>query len=605
MAIVLARHAAFVLPPPQSPWAEAMAREVELIEIDSEALVWALGSVFASYSIRAKSIGSYLLRSRRLRTSALVLGVLAALFFLRLPIASAILLRPQSSGELADPIRVEGGLLQGTREKGLTVYRGIPYAAPPVGEFRWKPPQPAEPWPGTLRADAFKPACMQKGPTLPGMEFERYGEDCLYLNVWTPAKSAAEKLAVMVYLHGGGGSSGSGSARLYRGDQLAGKGVVVVTLNYRLGAFGLLAHPELSKESGHAASGDYALMDDIAALRWVRRNITAFGGDADNVTIFSHSAGAYHASQLMVSPIARGLFRRVIAQSGGDFGWTGTSVGFPTLAQAERIGITFGEALHTHSIAELRRVPAETILAKDNEKTTPGGVGGTNRLTVDGYVLPQEVYQSFAEGKEAPVDLLVGYNAGEGDTQLGPPLKASAYVAKVREEYGALADRILTEYPAGSDEEAARSQKRLFTEASFGWHAWSWAELHAKAGFNHVFFYHFARVPPLAPYHRINAAGHGAELPYLFGYPPRIGFYLLEAPWDAYRDVRLEDAIQTYWTNFAKTGDPNGPGLTDWPAYRPGQERVLELDKTITARDLPNRSEHMLMSEYRARLRGL
>jgi para-nitrobenzyl esterase len=279
-------------------------------------------------------------------------------------------------------------------------------------------------------------------------------------------------------------------------------------------------------------------------------------------------------------------------------------VGFPTLAQAERIGIAFGDALHARSIAELRRISAEKILTKDNETTTPGGVGGTNRLTVDGYVLPRGVYQSFADGKQAAVDLLVGYNAGEGDTQLGPPLKALAYVAKVRDQYGPLADRILMEYPAGSDEEAARSQKRLMTEASFGWHAWAWAELHAKATSHHVFFYHFSRVPPLAPYHRIKAAGHGAELPYVFGYPPRIGFYLLEPPWDAYRDVRLEDAIQTYWTNFAKTGDPNGPGLPDWPAYRSGRERVLELDKTIAARDLPNRPEHTLMSEYRARLRA-
>lgn len=604
LALRLARHAALLLPAPRSPWAEAMVHEVELIENDFDAFSWALGALFASLTERLRSTARGALRSRAVVSSVGLVAVLATLFFFRLPIAGAVLLRPQAVGELANPIRIENGLLQGTHENGLTVYRGIPYAAPPVGDFRWRAPQPTADWTGTLKADAFKPACMQKGPTLPGMEFERYAEDCLYLNIWTPAKGMREKRAVMVYFHGGGGSSGSGSARLYRGDQLASKGVIVVTFNYRLGAFGLLAHPELSKESGHGASGDYALMDDIAALRWIRRNIAAFGGDADNVTVFSQSAGAYHASQLMVSPLARGLFRRVIAQSGGDFGWTGTSVGFPTLTQAEQVGAAFGDALGAHSTAELRRIPAERILAKDNETATPGGVGGTNRLTVDGYVLPDGVYESFAEGKQAAVDLLVGYNAGEGDTQLGSPLKATVYVAKVRDQYGPLAERILAEYPAGSDEEAARSQRRLMTEASFAWHAWSWAELHAKTTSQRVFFYHFSRVPPLAPYRRIKAAGHGAELPYLFGYPPRIGFYLVESPWDAYRDAQLADAIQTYWTNFAKTGDPNGPGVPNWPAYSPGRENVLELDTTIAVRDLPNRPEHTLMSEYRARLRA-
>jgi para-nitrobenzyl esterase len=269
-------------------------------------------------------------RAPAILTGLILATVLGTLFLLRAPIAQFVLLGPDPTGELAEPVRIETGLVQGMRQAGLTVYKGIPFAAPPVGDLRWRAPQPAASWDGTRAADAYQSACTQKGPTLPGMEFETYSEDCLYLNVWTPAKAPDENLAVMVYLHGGGGSGGSGSARLYRGDQLAKKGVVVVTFNYRLGAFGLLAHPELTKESGHNASGNYALLDDIAALGWVRRNIPVFGGDPDNVTIFSHSAGAYHASQLMTSPLAQGLFRRVIAQS-GMIQRNGTSVGF-TLA---------------------------------------------------------------------------------------------------------------------------------------------------------------------------------------------------------------------------------------------------------------------------------
>ncbi len=538
--------------------------------------------------------------ARAILIGLILVTILGTLFLFRIPIAQFVFLRPEPKGQLAEPVRIETGLVQGMHEGGLTVYKGIPFAAPPVGDLRWRAPEPAPTWNGTRVADAYRSACMQKGPTLPGMEFEKYSEDCLYLNIWTPAKAATEKLAVMVYLHGGGGSSGSGSARLYRGDQLVKKGVVVVTLNYRLGAFGLLAHPELSKESGHNASGNYALLDDIAALRWVQRNIAVFGGDPANVTIFSHSAGAYHASQLMTAPLAQGLFRRVIAQSGGDFGWNGTSVGFPTLAQAQEVGVAFGEALDARSIAELRNVPAERILAKDNETITPGGVGGTNRLTGDGYIVPKGVHETFAEGRQAAVDLLLGYNAGEGDTQLGQPLKAAEYAAKIREQYGPLADRVLSRYPAGSDEEAERSQKRLKTEESFGWRAWTWGRLHAQTHSQKVFFYYFSRVPPFG---RAQAAGHGAELTYVFGYPPAMGHYVMETPWRAYHDVWLGDAIRTYWTNFAKTGNPNGPDLPAWPAFEAVRPRVIELGDSVAARDMPDMPDHELMDAYMAALR--
>ena len=369
-------------------------------------------------------------------------------------------------------------------------------------------------------------------------------------------------------------------------------------------SFGALAHPELTQESGYNASGNYALLDDIAALKWVQSNIAAFGGDPGNVTLFGQSGGAYQKSKLSVSPRAHGLFKRVIAESGGDFTPAGSSVGFPRLAQAEQIGVSYIRQFGVNSIAEMRKIPAERIVDQDSRTQTSGGVAGTNRLNVDGYVIPDDVYTLYAEGKHEDVDLLVGYNADDGSTQMGPPLKAADYVAKIRDKYGVLADRFLSLYPAGSDQEAARSQARIWTEDSFAWEDTTWARLHVRTSTKKVFFYYFSRVPPFGQYKRLGVSGHGAELPYVFGFLPGPLFLLLEAPWNAYRDIRLENDMETYWTNFAKTGDPNGPGLPEWPTFTAKCERVLELGESVAARDLPNGAEHSLMDGYMAALRA-
>jgi para-nitrobenzyl esterase len=496
---------------------------------------------------------------------------------------------------LAAPIQVTAGAVQGMVEHGLTIYRGIPFAAPPVGDLRWRAPQPVDPWQGVLRATVFSPACMQKGPTLPGM-MERYSEDCLYLNVWTPAKSATDKLAVMVYIYGGGGVSGSGSVRLVWGDQLANRGVIVVTFNYRVGAFGALAHPELTKEAG--TSGNYGLLDIIAALRWVRANIAAFGGNPGNVTLFGQSAGAYWESMLMVEPEARGLFRRVIASSGGEFGTAAAKDAFPTLAQAEQSGIAYAARFGVSSVAEMRKVPATQIVAMDTEMIQ-GGHTSAIKHNIDGRLIPKEVRALYEDGKQAHVDLLVGSNSDEGVNTLGPLLSAHAYAADILVRHGAFAGRFLALYPGRSDPEAARSQLRAQTD-DVAWRELSWARFQARVGVKHVYLYRFSTIPPFQPFARLHAAGHGAELPYVFGFPPITLLAKYEPADKAAMHTRIENQIQSYWTNFAKTGDPNGPNLPPWPSFSISNQRLLEMGDTFVVAAVPDALAMQLLDELHA-----
>jgi carboxylesterase type B len=389
---------------------------------------------------------------------------------------------------VAAPIVTPLGLIQGRSEAGLTVYRGIPYAAPPVGELRWRPPAAAN-WSGTLRAGRFKPACAQIGGALPGSPDEETSEDCLGLNIWTQASPTNKKLAVMVFLYGGHFTNGSGATRLYWGDSLARKGVVVVTFNYRLGVMGFLAHPELSAESPQHVSGNYALLDCIAALTWVKNNIAAFGGDPANVTLFGQSAGAYLGSELMASPLAKGLFVRVIGMSGADMGTAGSGHDIPLATQAEASGVAFAKSLGATSLASLRLLPVGTLVAKGAASEIPG----LNLPNIDGYVLPQE--------------------------------------------------------------------------ADVAWRTFTWAQIHAEHGSGRTYGYVFSRVPPWPPFTTLHAAGHGAELPYVFGFPPRRVFFVSRWPWKAIRDAGIAEEMQSYWTNFAKTGDPNGNGLPTWAQF--------------------------------------
>jgi para-nitrobenzyl esterase len=440
----------------------------------------------------------------------------------------------------AEPVRIEDGLVQGLARDGMTIYRGIPFAAPPVGDLRWKAPEPVADWDGVRKAYDFKPVCLQIGATVPGLAVEPMNEDCLYLNVWTPAEAADAKLPVMVWLYGGGNVTGSGSARLYWGDLLAEKGVVVVTLNYRLGVIAALAHPELTAEAG--TSGNYHIQDEIAALRWVQRNIAAFGGDAQNVTIFGQSAGAHHASVLMASPAARGLFHKVMAHSGAAFSAPGTEFGMEKRADAEERGVGFMRAMGAGSLAELRRVPGDQLLTIEYR----------SRAILDGTIVTFDTYDAFDAGAQAKVPLLVGYNAAEN------PLPHR-------------------------------------------WPMWTWARLQARQGAAPVYFYYFDSWPPLGPFRR-TGAGHGAELLYVFGYPPAFVHYFVESPWAARRHTVLGDEMRAYWTNFAKHGDPNGAGLAAWPRFNESG-KMLSLGDVNDAIDVPDQAEHQRMDEEMARLR--
>jgi para-nitrobenzyl esterase len=426
----------------------------------------------------------------------------------------------------------------------VRVYKGIPFAAPPVALLRWRAPQPAPHWEGVRKAEQFGPACLPNGSanTSPAPS-----EDCLYLNVWTAAKSASEKRSVMVWIYGGAFNVGSGAQPDYDGDALAKKGVVVVTFNYRLGAFGFFAHPELTKESDRNASGKYGLMDQLAALQWVQRNIAAFGGDPKKVTIFGESAGSMSVSDLVASPQAKGLFVRAIGESGA---WMGLSiVPMRTLADAEQAGVKAAEDLNARSLAELRLVPAEALGKL---------VRGTGAVT-DGWVLPQDPTKIYALGKQNPVPVLVGSNKDEGTFFL-QAATAQRFTAQIRGRFGDLADAFLKLYPAGTDEEATASQLAAFRDEA-GWAMRNWARTQMKTAKTKAYLYYFIHEPPAAPNGkgpRRRGATHTAEIPYVFENQGT-------RPWTDV-DKQLAQTMSSYWVNFAMTGDPNGSGLPQWPA---------------------------------------
>jgi para-nitrobenzyl esterase len=484
---------------------------------------------------------------------------------------------PATLKAVNDPIRVEQGQLSGTTGKSpeVRVYKGIPYAAPPVGDLRWKPPQPAASWQGVREAKEYGNACWQT--PYPANSFYQaklppLSEDCLTLNIWTAAKSAKEKLPVMVWIHGGGFTRGSGRSPGYDGENFARKGVVLVTINYRLGIFGFLAHPALTAESEHHASGNYAILDQIAALQWVKKNIAAFGGDPGNVTIFGESAGSWAVNVLMASPLAKGLFHRVIGESGGQFS------PMKTLADAEKAGDRFASSLGATAdvLKTLRAKPAEELLK--------AGDAPTASPDVDGWVLPQETNAIFAEGKQNDVPLIVGFNADEGTT-LAPQLAqttAASFNSRIQQTYGNSAGEFLKVYPGGSDGEAVTSSYSAYRDQVFGWQMRTWARLATKTGHHPAYLYYFSHRPPGPQNERLRAF-HAAELPYVFGN------FFWPFPWED-ADRKLSDVISSYWVNFAKTGDPNGAGLAKWPAYNPETDQALEFGDQIGVRSQVNKA---------------
>jgi para-nitrobenzyl esterase len=475
------------------------------------------------------------------------------------------LLNPES-------VAVEGGIISGkTDSSGLVkVFKGIPFAAPPVGDLRWKAPQPVIPWEG-VKSCTENPAAPMQNPPSPffswSEEFlipkEPISEDCLYLNIWTAAEKTDEKRPVMVWIYGGGFSSGGNTVPLYDGEDLAKKGIVVVALNYRVGILGFLAHPELSAENPDQTSGNYGLLDQIAALKWVQKNIAAFGGDPNQVTIAGQSAGAFSVNALVVSPLAKGLFHRAIAQSGGMFNrGSGLVSG---LEGAEERGKQLTDTLEI-SLADLRKIPADSLLK------IPGRFGPV----VDGKVLPG-VRQTFEEGTFSDVPLLTGWNADDRVSS-NPIVTTAEFISNAKKQYGGRAGEYLTLFPAGNETEL-QSTLHTIGVLGFGFQNYSWARMQTEKGTQNAYLYYFTRVPPGEPNY---GAFHSAEFSY--------ALHTLRnwnRPFEQV-DYDLENNMSDYWVNFVKTGNPNGPGLPEWPVFDPQNPLVIELGYTIKTRAMPN-----------------
>ena len=461
---------------------------------------------------------------------------------------------------------VESGAIEGTREQDVTVYKGVPFAQPPIGALRWREPLPAGSWSGVRQTTSFAPACMQTGTSMPGEAPPITDEDCLYLNIWTPASAPGSRLPVLVWIYGGGFTNGSASMPLYWGDALARKGIVVVTVAYRTGAFGFLAHPQLTAESIHHSSGNYGLLDQIAALKWVQRNIAAFGGDASRVTVAGQSAGAMSVSILMASPLTRGLFQRAIGQSGGFFEPVQLAPRF-MLANAERDGVAFAQAAGANSLDALRRLPAAALLKAD--------AGNISHPVIDHLVTPETPFEVFSAGRQHDVPLLVGTNAEEARALVDvTKVTASTFAAGIQKSFGQLPPELLAAYPFTTDEQARQARIAFETDLRFGWDVWAWARLHASHKAQPVYVYRFAHTPPFplsSPYANWGAS-HFAELWYVFS-------HLNQQPWKwAAQDHHLADVMSSYWVNFIKTGNPNAETIPRWPAFNgvKGPVHILE-----------------------------
>ena len=440
-------------------------------------------------------------------------------------------------------VDVQQGALRGAETDGIRHFFGIPFAAPPIGDLRWRAPQAPAAWTGEREATAFGPACEQiRRPAKNGEAAMPMSEDCLTLNIWSPETKGAP-LPVMVWIHGGGFMFGSGREPTFDGTALAKKGVVLVTINYRLGALGFMAHPEMTAEAGYHASGNYGILDQIAALKWIRGNIAAFGGDPRNVTIFGESAGSTAISILQASPLAAGLFDKAIGESTSQFDPDGGLIGRKDMRQAEEYGKAFADKLGAPTLPALRALPPEQILAD------PTFFWPTER---DGYVLPDIVYNIFAQGRQNDVPTLVGSNSDEGST-----IKME-WVKRVQADPAAY-DRI---YGSADD------QLRQSATDAVEWQMRTWAKLQTRTGKAKAWLYWFDRPWPGQV---AKGAFHGSEIVYVFK-----NLATESQPWTD-EDRRVSDLMSSYWVNFARTGNPNGPGLPEWPNYAESDPKLMRL----------------------------
>jgi para-nitrobenzyl esterase len=487
----------------------------------------------------------------------------------------------QLSNTSAPTVKTVNGMLEGTDESGIKTFRGVPFAAPPVGDLRWREPQPVQNWTGVRKATKFGPRAMQL-PIFGDMSFRSDGvsEDCLYLNVWTPAKKGDEHLPVLVYFYGGGFLAGDGSELRYDGESLARRGIVTVTVNYRLGVFGFFAHPELTKESPHHASGNYGLLDQAAALKWVQQNIASFGGDPKKITIAGESAGSFSVSAQMASPLSKNIIAGAIGESGSLLGSTPTA----SLADAEKSGSSFAADVKANSLVELRAIPADQLL-----KATANAGFGKFPVCVDGYFFPKSPLEIFEAGEQAHVPLLVGWNSEEMNYRMllgqNPPTKDN-YTSAVQKMLGDKAPAILSAYDPASDADVEQTATALASDLFIGFSTWRWSDVQSKTGGKPVYRYLYGRArPEMRPEMGNATAGlaggvikdtaaskapkmqpakgavHSAEIEYALGNLPTNRVY----DWQP-EDYKVSEIMEAFFANFIKTGNPNGLGVPEWPA---------------------------------------
>jgi para-nitrobenzyl esterase len=501
-----------------------------------------------------------------------------------------------------DRVKIANGALEGVSDKssGVRSFKGIPFGEPPLGDLRWKPPQPVKNWQGVRQADKFGPRCMQR-PIFGDMNFRSNGvsEDCLYLNVWTPAKSGNEKLPVLVYFFGGGFVAGDGSEGRYDGESMAKKGIVAITVNYRLGVFGFFAHPELTKESPQRASGNYALFDQYAALRWVQQNIAAFGGDPKRVTIAGESAGSIAVSAQMASPLSKNLIAGAIGESGSILG----ALSAIPLAQGEQAGVKFAASLgkgDAPSLAELRAMTAEQLLEATAKPGQP-------RFTpiVDGYFFPKSPFDIYAAGEQAHVPLLAGVNSEEAGyfAVLGREKPTVENYRKALERlYPGKSEEVFQLYPASNETEVMDAAQDLASDRFISYSTWKWVDLATKTGGKPTYYYLYDRPRPAMrsemgdaqpglaggvargeqaaanPRPRPRGAVHSAEIEYAMGNLDLNKVYAWTPD-----DYKVSQVMQDYFANFIKTGNPNGKGLPNWPKFGEGQRIVIDVNTRAEA----------------------
>ncbi|MBL7791393.1 MAG: carboxylesterase family protein [Saprospiraceae bacterium] len=500
----------------------------------------------------------------------------------------------QLDSDVALPrVTTKQGIVEGAHDSGIRTFKGIPYAAPPVGELRWKAPQPPASWQDVRKADAFGPRAMQ-APIFSDMMFRSNGvsEDCLYLNIWTPAKTGREKLQVLVYFYGGGFVAGDGSEYRYDGEMMARQGIVAVTVNYRLGIFGFFSHPELSQESPYRASGNYGLLDQSAALRWVSENIAAFGGDPRKITIAGESAGSVSVSAQMASPLSKDLIAGAIGESGSLLG----TLSAVPLADAEKAGLEFVKAAKAGSLAELRAMPAEKLL----EAATKFGPFRFS-MAIDGYFFPKSPLEIYKAGEQAQIPLMVGWNSEESNYRgLLGPVKPNLdnYNKAVKDNYGDKAAQVLAVYRATTDAEVEQVATDLAGDRFIGFSTWRWSKLHRLTGKQPVYRYLYARPRPLLRNHPDDAippkgAVHSAEIEYAMGNLPTNRVY----DWQP-EDYKVSAIMMAYFAQFIKTGNPNGLGLPAWPALNNNKSvPVMFIDVHTRVEEDKHGERYLLLEE--------